>query len=388
LLLAIGAVTAVWAYFSAAGAGTGSATTGTLAAPTGVGTTYTAFSSTVQVNWTGITNPGGGTFGYYVLRFAGSTPSAACGTSPSALTTNVTCSDTNVAAGTYTYKVTAVYNSWTATSAASAPVTVTVDTTPPNAPVIVAPQTGGPNGGTFANGIFNSSTWGTGCTAPATICGTASDNAGGSGIAKTQLEIVGTSGANSGKYWNGTAFVSGAPTFFDVAGTTTWSYNLPQPGDGGYTLTARSIDNAANVSTNTTESITVDTGAPTATAPVLAATVTSGTNPTFVNNEPVNLTDAPSDSGSGVHSLAYFFCSGATGACTSVTPWTAIGSTSTSAGNWPVTWATPLPTDGPYRLVAVATDNAGNVSASSAATLATVDTTPPSVSRPIVNGNS
>ncbi len=41
LLLAIGAVTAVWAYFSAAGAGTGSATTGTLAAPTGVGTTYT-----------------------------------------------------------------------------------------------------------------------------------------------------------------------------------------------------------------------------------------------------------------------------------------------------------------------------------------------------------
>ena len=41
-----------------------------------------------------------------------------------------------------------------------------------------------------------------------------------------------------------------------------------------------------------------------------------------------------------------------------------------------------------YRVVAVATDAAGNVSAPSAATAITVDTTPPTVSRPAVNGHS
>jgi hypothetical protein len=344
----------------------------------------------VQVSWTGITDPGGGTFGYYVRRFESSTPSAACGTSPTVLTTNLTCSDTSLPAGTYTYEVTVVYNSWTATSAASDPVTVTVDTTPPNAPVITAPQTSGANSGAFSNGVLSASKWGTGCTPPATICGTASDNAGGSGIAKTELEIVGTSGANNSKYWDGSAFVTGTPVFFDTSGTTTWSYDLARPAEGVYTLTARSIDNASLVSAVTTESITVDTANPTATAPAVAAAVTFGSNPTFVNNEPVNLTDSsPTDTGgSGVHAVAYFFCSGATGTCTSATPWTAIGSTNTSAGNWPVTWATPLPADGPYRLVAVATDNAGNVSGSSTPTRVDVDTTPPSVSRPIVNGNS
>ena len=61
-------------------------------------------------------------------RYLGSTPSPACGTSPSALTTPasaITCPDTGVPAGTYTYTVTAVYNSWTATSSAGGPVTVT-----------------------------------------------------------------------------------------------------------------------------------------------------------------------------------------------------------------------------------------------------------------------
>jgi hypothetical protein len=389
VLLSFGAVTAVWGYFTAHGAGTGSATTGTLDAPTGVGTTYTSGSSTVDVSWTGVTPPsGGGTFGYYVVRFVGSTPAPACNTSPTVLTASVTCSDTSVTAGTYTYKVTAVYNSFTATSAASDPVTVTFDITPPDAPVIVAPQTSGPNSGTFSNGIFRASTWGTGCTTPATICGTASDDPGGSGINKTQLEIVGASGANSGKYWDGTAFVAGTPAFFDAVGTTTWSYNLPLPADGNYTIMARSIDNTANVGPNTTVAISIDTAAPTSVTPAVAAAVTFGSNPIFVNNENVSLSDSPSDVGTGVRSLAYFYCNGATGTCTSATPWTAIGSTSTAAGSWPVTWATPLPADGSYRLVAVATDNAGNVSASSSAVRVDVDTTPPNVSRPTVNGNS
>ncbi len=387
-LVSLGAATAVWAYFTTSGSGSGSATVGTLDAPTGVGTVYSA-GTTVQVNWTGVSHPGTGTFGYYVRRFVGSTPSPACNTSPTVLTTNVTCSDTGLSSGTYTYEVTAVFNSWTATSDASAPVTVVADTTPPNAPVIVSPRTSGANSGTFSNGVFNASTWGSGCTSPATICGTASDNVGGSGVNKTQLQIVGTSGANNAKYWNGTAFVSGTPAFFDASGTTTWSYELDLPSDGNYTITARTTDNVNLQSTLTTVAVTIDTVAPGAGAPAVAAAATSGSSPTFVDNEPVSLTDAPTDTGgSGVKSIAYFVCTGATGACTSATPWTSIGSTTTAAGNWPVTWVTPLPADGAYRLVAVATDNAGNVSTSSTATQVSVDTTPPTVSRPIVNGHA
>ncbi len=343
----------------------------------------------MHVSWTGVTDPGAGTFGYYVQRFAGSTPSNACGSSAASLlpASPTTCDDTSVPDGTYTYKVTAVYNSWHSTSAPSSSVTVLFDNTPPNAPVITSPQTSGANSGTYSNGVFNASTWGAGCTPPATICGTASDNAGGVGVQKTQLEIVGTSGANSGKYWNGTAWVSGTPAFFDAPGTTSWSYQLALPADGGYSITARTFDLAGNQSTNTAESITIDTVAPVPGAPAVSAAAIFGSNPVYVDNEPVHLTDTPTDTGgSGVRSIAYFYCGGASGACTSLTPWTSIGSTTTAAGSWPVTWS-PVPVEGPYRLVAVATDNAGNVSGSSALTLLTVDTTPPTISRPIVNGN-
>ena len=101
----------------------------------------------------------------------------------------------------------------------------------------------------------------------------------------------------------------------------------------------------------------------------------------------MSLSDTGPPVQSGMQSVAYFFCPGSAGACTSATPWTPIGTSTTATGNWPMTWATPLPADGPYRIVAVGTDNAGNVSGSSTATLVTVDKTPPTVSRPIVNGN-
>jgi hypothetical protein len=128
--------------------------------------------------------------------------------------------------------------------------------------------------------------------------------------------------------------------------------------------------------------------APTAPAPGATAAVTFGTNPLFVKNEVVTLTEAATDAHSGVSSVSYYYCAGASGSCTSAN-WTLIGSSTTSAGNFAVITAAPLaPLDGPYRIVAVAADNAGNGSGSSAATLVTVDTTPPTVSRPIVNGHS
>jgi hypothetical protein len=69
----------------------------------------------VVLTWTAVTTSGPGTVKYYVLRDGG-TPAGTCPTA-AAPTTVLTCRDTGMATGTHTYTVTAVYNSWTSTSA-------------------------------------------------------------------------------------------------------------------------------------------------------------------------------------------------------------------------------------------------------------------------------
>ncbi len=66
------------------------------------------------------------------------TVSAACGSSGTSPLPGiaVACDDTGVASGTYTYRVTALYRTWTAPSVPSPPVTVEVDTTPPTVTAI------------------------------------------------------------------------------------------------------------------------------------------------------------------------------------------------------------------------------------------------------------
>lgn len=138
------------AYWTAAGAGAGSARTETLAPPTGVAAAVPGNGTTVRVTWTAPTAPGGGPVtGQLVERLTGSTVTAACGTSSASLLpgTAVSCDDAGVASGTYTYRVTAVFRTWTAPSVPSPPVTVAVDTTPPAVTGIVradlpATQTG------------------------------------------------------------------------------------------------------------------------------------------------------------------------------------------------------------------------------------------------------
>jgi Bacterial Ig-like domain (group 3) len=128
ILLALAAFsvvgTSAWAFWTTFGSGSASATTGTLNAPTLPIATNTAGSSTVGVSWTpstGSTVPQG----YYITRIkSDSTTEFACG---STLTTFVTspCTDSGVPDGTFHYTVTAVYHSWSATSASSGNVTVT-----------------------------------------------------------------------------------------------------------------------------------------------------------------------------------------------------------------------------------------------------------------------
>jgi hypothetical protein len=124
--LALAITGVAWAFWTSTGSGTATATTGTLNQPTSVVATTTAGNSMVGVTWSA---PSGGASptGYYVTRInTSNVSSAACGTSPAAPTASLSCNDTGVADGTYTYKVTAVIDqSWTATSASSPNVTVT-----------------------------------------------------------------------------------------------------------------------------------------------------------------------------------------------------------------------------------------------------------------------
>jgi hypothetical protein len=121
----------VWAYFTATGTGSGTASTGTLTAPGQP--TRSGTGSTVDLTWTAASVDGGGTIRYHVERSGDpvTTWSDACGTTASSGTTSTSCTD-SPSAGTYRYRVTAIYRTWTAVSAVSDAVVVTSgDTTPP-----------------------------------------------------------------------------------------------------------------------------------------------------------------------------------------------------------------------------------------------------------------
>ena len=125
LAMLMGVSGTAWAFWTTAGRGTGTATTGTLGAPSGVSATSPAGSSSVAVSWTA---PSSGVVpaGYWVERTDTATGSkaAACASSASSLLTSTSCSDGSVPDGTYRYTVYAVRSGWTAVSAPSATVTV------------------------------------------------------------------------------------------------------------------------------------------------------------------------------------------------------------------------------------------------------------------------
>jgi hypothetical protein len=121
----------VWAYFTTTGSGTASASVGTLTAPGQP--TRTGTGGTVDLSWTAATVSGGGTISYHVERSTDPVTSwsDACGTTVSSGTTSTSCTDTP-SAGTYRYRVTALFTTWTATGGVSDAFVVTGgDTTPP-----------------------------------------------------------------------------------------------------------------------------------------------------------------------------------------------------------------------------------------------------------------
>lgn len=341
VLALVGGSTA-WAVWSASGTGSGSAATGTLAAPTPVTATAPPGGGTVHVTWTASARA----TGYTVtrVRSSDSVTAAACGT-----TTATSCDELNVPDGVYHYVVTAISASWTAAGSSG---DVTVHNSRPSVTVNQAAAQPDPAAASPVNftAVFSEAVTGF----------SASD------VAVSPAATVVVSG--SGPTYN--LAVSGL--------TSSGLVTVSIPADGAYD--SGGAGNTASTSTDNT--VTYDATAPTASAPVASATSSFGS---FVGNSAVTLTDSPTDDFSGVASVAYYRCTGTTGSCTA-SNWTAIGSS--TAANFALTKSAPFAADGAYRLVAVATDAAGNVSSPSATTAIIVDTTPPTVQPPTVNGHS
>jgi hypothetical protein len=369
VLVALGIAGAAWAFFTSAGSGTAQASVDALDAPTSVSGSPTG--STVAVSWAGVTDLGSGTFGYYVTRtpFPSGSPDYACSSSPTSLlsATPTSCSDQSVATGTYTYTVTAVYNSWTARSAPSGPVTVDATIPTASAPTVAASLTYG-----------TSPIWVDSETL--TLTNSPTDVGGGGVASVTYYDCPSSAGScSSGTPWSQIGSSSTGPNW-----TVAWN---SLPADGTYNVVAVATGENGSVSNPSAATLMgVDTTGPVVAAPHVAAAVTFGSNPVFVNNETVALTDTSvADAGAGVTSIAYYYCPTSAGSCTAASG-TRIGAASTSSP-YSITWGTPLPSAGAYEIVAVATDNVTNTSTSTP-TLVTVDTTPPTVSTPSVNGFS
>jgi chitinase len=296
---------------------------------------------------------------------SGSTWAYVCstGTTPK-LFNELSCDDTPPVSGSYDYRVTASFRTWTSAGVASI---TFADATAPTS-VISSPSAT----------VYSAATWNTGCVS--TICGTASDT-GGSDLHKVEVNIQ----RGSGNYWNGSAFASAGQVWNLATGTTSWVYGFPAanfPADGSYTVSSRGTDNALNVqSPVAAQTFTIDTTAPSIGASTIAAT--TGTSPTgFVRQGGGYVVYADVSDVNGVSSATADVSALTTGQ-TSVSLASCVSGCTVGGHTYPyksaaLTASSPL-AEGAKSYTVAASDVVGNSSSSSGFS-AVVDNTGPSVS--------
>lgn len=187
-----------------------------------------------------------------------------------------------------------------------------------------------PTNGSFVSGIA------------VAVNATASDNTGGSGVARVDYYLDGST----------------TPSGTDSTAPYSWAWNTTSTTNGSHTVSAKAIDNAGNTSTAATVTVTVDNAAPTVsiTAPVANAKLKGTTS--------ITATASDNTGGSGM-SKVEFLVNGVI-KCTDTTfPYSC-------------SWNTTTTTDGIHSLTAKAYDNKNNL-ATSTAVLVTVDNTAPTL---------
>ncbi len=212
-------------------------------------------------------------------------------------------------------------------SAASAALSVTIDTTAPVAPSIASFST---DSGTVGDGITNDNT----------------------------LTLTGTAEANSTvKVFDGATLLGSV----SASGTGAWTYTTAALANGAHSLTATATDAAGNTGTASAAlNVTIDTTAPV--APSIASFSTdSGTVGDGITNDNTLTLTGTAEANSTVKVF-----DGAT----------LLGSvTASGTGAW--TYTTAALANGAHSLTATATDAAGNTGTASAALTVTIDTTAP-----------
>ena len=344
-LLVVGASAAAFAYWTTLGTGGGSAAAATLNPPTSV--LLAVDNSTVTVSFTGTTAPAGSLTGYYVQRNDGSSTANACGTTPgnsaSYLSASaITCVDNSVPNATYTYTVTAVFRTWSATSAPSASLLVNGDTHAPTQVLTVSSSNAFKSGSLiyFRSASAGSLTISSAVTddksGPASAAFPAVDGFGWTHAAET---ISSGSGANPKTYTS-----------------STFSWNAGSAAPSQYTVTARDV---VGNSSDSSVTFAADNAAPTGGALTANSVVASNagglgtsTTGTYSIGSETDFTDAASGMASTVLSREVGTLSG--GTCSAYAAASvisrAVGALETSAAT------------GCYRYTLVGTDNVGNAS--------------------------
>jgi hypothetical protein len=103
-----------------------------------------------------------------------------------------------------------------------------------------------------ANASYTTASWNAGCAVPG-VCGTAADASSGPRGVEVSVR------RGSGNYWNGTSFASATEIFLPANGTTSWSFSFPAsnfPNAANYRIRVRARDNAGNVQSPSTRTIT------------------------------------------------------------------------------------------------------------------------------------
>lgn len=166
------------AYYTATGTASATASVGTLPAPS-IGAASPG-AGTVALSWSAVSAPASGAVAYYVSRDGGAASAACPGSaSPTSVTS---CTDTGVSPGAHQYTVTAVWRTW---SASSATADVTVASGAATRLVFTTQPSGAIGGGAFA-------------TQPVVTAEDSAGNAVASYSGTVQLSLASGSGTLSG----------------------------------------------------------------------------------------------------------------------------------------------------------------------------------------------